>query len=82
MRLHSREVYRLGYGRNFIDFIDHPESVDLADVNPEYFDIGRIVERLQDLRALDPEGYKEFGEILWFMSSINVCPDGTDADRI
>jgi hypothetical protein len=35
-----------------IDFIDHAESVDLADVNPEYLDLGRIVERL-------PEGYKK-----------------------
>jgi hypothetical protein len=42
-----------------IDFIDHAESVDLADVNPEYLDLGGILERLRDLRALDPEGYKK-----------------------
>jgi hypothetical protein len=41
------------------DLIDHAGSIDLADVNPEYRDVGAVVERLKDLRTLDPDGYKK-----------------------
>jgi hypothetical protein len=42
-----------------IDFIDYSESVDLADVNPEYLSLAGILDRIRSLQMLNPLLYEK-----------------------